>query len=227
MQPTKSPFVKTTTRTTLEIDAHWFPVRILTAEQTICALMREREEFTDKYERVKVNSFCAMDTKLQPHDWASWYDNRAELVAEGKYPLPQSSKHVIPVPTILRIKTSYQDPNLKKVSRAIPTLKDFLIAHDYTCAISGIRYDPAEFDPEEVFNLDHIVPRHLGGPNDSSNLVLATKKENSKKGHKFPFYNVNGAEMKAKVAIMTKAFPHLQLKGVQLRPEWNNLLFKV
>jgi 5-methylcytosine-specific restriction endonuclease McrA len=219
-------YVSANTRTTLEIDAHWFPIRILTADEAICSLMRER--VIDPIKRTVSHSFSALDVNLNPCDWNSWFDSRAELVATNRYPLIRSAKHVIPVPTIILVKTHSQDPKLRLAPRGVPDIKEFLEAHDYTCAITGVRFDPKDFDPREIFNLDHIVPQHLGGPTDISNLVLASKDANTKKGGTWPYTKQDGSgqEIKPLKKLLTKPFPHLNLRGVRLRPEWNGLLFK-
>lgn len=216
-------FIKATERTTLEINSNWFPEQILTARETICSLMRGRIVFTTN-SKEQVSSFQALDADLNIYDWNSWYENRAELISTGKYPLIKTQHRVIPVPTIIRIKTYYTNPNINKIKKGLPRLNDLLKAYDYTCMLTGVRYDPSEFNPREIFNRDHVFPRSKGGTNDSSNIVLSTIDANTKKGDTYPYYKEDGTILKAKT-LTAPIFPNLNLYNVNIRPEWEGILF--
>lgn len=219
------PYVKSDTKTTLEISSHWFPVRVMTAKETICSLMRERIEWVDGLNHNHVCVFHALDADLNNHNWSSWYENRSELIASGRYPLLKTANRTIPVPTILRIMSYHDNPSIHKVSRKVPSLQELLVEYDYTCMLTGVRYDPSEFDPKEIFNKDHVLPKSKGGTNDDFNLVLATKEANTAKGDTYPYKRKDGKLLKGRPLKRRAIFPHLNLTNVNIRPEWEGILF--
>jgi 5-methylcytosine-specific restriction endonuclease McrA len=216
--------VKATTRTTLVLDFKFMPVDVYTAEQAFTALFRRRVEFFNGRERLVV-PYAALSRDLAPFDGATWLSMRDAFLDEG-YPAIRGSNGLWPVPTVIRICSIYKVKPRKTPrppANRLPSLNSLLKKHDYTCALTGKRYPPDQYDPRTTFNRDHIVPRASGGPNTEDNIVLSTIKANSEKGHTFPYTREDGSEVKA--VFRQEPFAKLKLKGMPIQKEWRNLLF--
>jgi hypothetical protein len=75
--------------------------------------------------------------------------------------------------------------------------------------------------PFHTATKDHSLPKSKGGTNDDFNLVLACKPCNNEKDSIFPYFNVNGEEVKPKrrspVAVLVETAP-------RIRSEWSPYL---
>ena len=69
---------------------------------------------------------------------------------------------------------------------------------------------------------DHIFPKSLGGTNDDFNVVLACRSCNSEKDATFPYYNVNGEQVKPMSSRQSVGY---FLSDTSLREEWKPFLF--
>lgn len=219
-------YVKATTPTTLEIDSHYFPVRILTAGEAFAALFRKSIRF-DNGRHVVDAPFVAMDKDHESYNGDAWLAARDVFLSDTRgYPALRSGKGGWPIPTVIRVRDFVRERK-GVVRRHKPSFKELLVKHNYTCGISGVRYGPEEYTPSqirEIFNMDHIVPRKHGGPDEDYNLILATREENSKKADQFPYRRADGTELRA--ILNVDFFPELQLHGVRFQEEWAPLLFK-
>lgn len=218
----KKRFVKANTRTTLAIDADYLPIRIITAREAFTALMRHNLRFFDG-SRFISTPYVVLDKDLEQYDGQAWLEGRDVFIAED-YPLIRTGNHVYPVPTIMKVRNFHKKPSdLPRIRNKKPSFGELLRKHDFTCALTGVRYDPSEHDPYEVFNRDHIIPRSKGGPDTEENIVLAARVANEAKADTWPYRLDDGEELKA--ILQHEFFPKLNLKGVQYRSEWSPLLF--
>lgn len=69
---------------------------------------------------------------------------------------------------------------------------------------------------------DHVYPKSRGGSNDDFNLVLACRKCNNDKDNIFPYYDIEGKEVKPRKVLSTGMFLPDQ-EG--LREEWKQFLY--
>lgn len=69
---------------------------------------------------------------------------------------------------------------------------------------------------------DHVYPKSKGGSNDDFNLVLACRKCNGEKDNIFPYFNVEGTEVKPK-KVFSSAF--FSLDAGEIREEWKQFLY--
>lgn len=215
--------------TTLQIDYKYMPVRVLSVAEVFAAIMRERIEFHNG-SFVVTTPFSVLSCDFTDDgpaysyfDGPGWLESRDALLANGQLPVIRTGQHAYPVPTILKVNTVFKEPENRRKLRK-PSFQELLEKHDYTCALTGERYDPEEYDPRDVFNQDHLFPRSKGGTNTEENLVLATKAANTKKNDSYPYHGPDGEEIKA--IIRHDHFPQLNLRGVEYRSEWDPLLFR-
>lgn len=214
--------VKASTLTTLELDYRNMPVRILTAGEAIAALFRLRVEFYNG-QRTVFAPYAVLDNQRRHFDGETWLKQKDLFLAEN-YPRLRSGSGVWPVPTVLRVMSIYKAPK-RKPKRKKPSLAYLCKRDDYTCAITLKRYPPDQYDPEEVFNRDHVIPRALGGEDVEENMVLTTKEANTKKGCTFPYYDAKGRELKGKPGS-AGPLDYLELHRATFRKEWEPFLFQ-
>jgi hypothetical protein len=68
------------------------------------------------------------------------------------------------------------------------------------------------------------MPRSKGGVNYDSNIVLACKKCNNKKAAKFPYFSIDGEEVRPK--ILNDVEFTLLADKIPVREEWKAFLGK-
>lgn len=69
---------------------------------------------------------------------------------------------------------------------------------------------------------DHVYPKSMGGSNDTFNLVLACRPCNAAKDNSYPYYNVNGDEVKPRsLSHYMSNMP----ENMAVREEWKPFLF--
>jgi 5-methylcytosine-specific restriction endonuclease McrA len=79
-----------------------------------------------------------------------------------------------------------------------------------------------EHIPMNKATKDHVFPKSQGGPNCSTNLVLACKRCNALKADTFPYFNKDGEEPKVK---NLSPFHHHTVYGPgMIRDEWKFFL---
>ena len=109
---------------------------------------------------------------MQPLSWDQWVNLPHD--SEEKY--IHTASLSIRIPKII-ILSKYSRVPLKRPKL---TKKNIWKRDNYTCQYTGKRIQEGEG------NIDHITPRSKGGATDWTNLVLACKDVNQKKGDKTP-----------------------------------------
>lgn len=94
---------------------------------------------------------------------------KASLVLNGRGEIKTVSR-TFPRPSIIRLERMVKRPR----PRVKLTKREVLRRDDYTCQYCGQR--------TTHLTIDHVVPRHLGGVHDWSNLVAACPSCNHRKG---------------------------------------------
>lgn len=191
-------FVDSTSRTTLLLNGGFQPVGYISARAALRNLMVGGVKAYDLYGNIR--------------DWASWIGNTADFPED--YPAVRSVDREWPVPTI-EVVPGYFGHSSRKKNRNI-TLRQLYRIYDGICA-----YCHKEM-PFAAATRDHVFPRSRGGSNETSNLVLSCKRCNLKKGSKFPYFDIRGAEVKPRV-LSDMDFVEVTCK-VNRRPEWEIFL---
>lgn len=94
---------------------------------------------------------------------------KADMILNGRGYIRTISQ-LLPRPSVIRLETQIHRPRPRvKLSR-----REIFRRDNYTCQYCG-RQDVA-------LTVDHIIPRHLGGPHAWSNLVAACSSCNHRKG---------------------------------------------
>jgi 5-methylcytosine-specific restriction endonuclease McrA len=99
------------------------------------------------------------------------FDGKAEVLEVHPQAL-RSSTRAFDAPSVIRMMYLIRRPR----PRVKLTRREIFIRDDYTCQYCGRRSGD--------LTIDHIVPRHRGGPHSWDNLVSACKSCNHRKGGK-------------------------------------------
>ena len=185
-------------KTTLVLNSIYAPIGFFTARNTIRHMMR----FSGK----------GMDRDFNALQWDDWNHS---LNMHDDQPYMSSAHHDWYIPTILLIPSYSKMPQFKKNTQ--PTRKQLYVLYDAVCqyCLKKIPFDQA--------TKDHAYPKCKGGSNDDFNLVLACKRCNRDKGHKYPFMNALGKEVRARTLVDLNF--RLQRLGIDCRDEWEHFMF--
>lgn len=153
-----------------------------------------------------------MDRDFNALQWDDWNHS---LNMHDDQPYMSSAHHDWYIPTILLIPSYSKMPQFKKSTQ--PTRRQLYVLYDAVCqyCLQKIPFDQA--------TKDHAYPKCKGGSNDDFNLVLACKQCNRDKGHKYPFMNVLGKEVRARTLVDLNF--RLQRLGIDCRDEWEHFMF--
>ena len=194
--------VKANEKTTLVLNSAWIPTGFFTAKNAIRVLL--------------VGGASALDKNYMQHDWDSWTgDLPHESEFDDQLYIQCPNRH-IRVPTILLVRNL--GFNQHKLKRKHPSLRQLYAMYDGTCqyCLKPVKYSNA--------TREHVIPKAIGGTNDDFNIVLACRKCNSTKADIYPYMNVNGEEVKSRT--LRGVYFSLMTLGVNVRNEWESLLFK-
>ena len=148
----------------------------------------------------------------------SWYGNRVELFEDQ--PCLRSAPNPITgedtnwaIPTILRCTHHFGLYTRKNNNVTLKTLYNLY---------KGVCQYCLERIPYHTATKDHAFPKSKGGTNDDFNLVLACKQCNNEKDNIFPYFNINGEEVRPKrVAPQTVLIQNTPT----IREEWKPYLY--
>jgi 5-methylcytosine-specific restriction endonuclease McrA len=187
---------KPNSRTTLVLTASFQAIGFFSARNAIRNLM--------------VGGVRGVDADGNIYDWKQW-NERQDF--SDDMPSLRTSKNDFPVPTIVVIPGFFGNfSDMKKKHCRVSSLRQIFNLYGGICQYC---LKPVKFS---LATKDHVVPRSRGGINQDSNIVLACKRCNNKKGAKFPFFDITGAEVKAK--MLNDVEFSILADRVDPRPEW-------
>jgi 5-methylcytosine-specific restriction endonuclease McrA len=96
-------------------------------------------------------------------------DGKANLILNGRGYIHTISQ-TLPRPSVIRLDTQIHRPR----PRVKLTRREIFRRDNYTCQYCGRR--------DVALTVDHVIPRHLGGPHMWTNLVAACSACNHRKG---------------------------------------------
>lgn len=114
------------------------------------------------------------------YDFEEWVEvselrQQVSIFTDGEN-IVRTSRLIILVPRILRLLSYSRVPSIPvKLTR-----KNIYIRDMNTCQYCGKQF------PSERLNIDHVVPRSMGGKNTWTNLVCTCQECNTKKGNRTP-----------------------------------------
>lgn len=118
----------------------------------------------------------ALDDNLQVMDAGEWIAFSLESPPGAGERVVRSIRLALRVPHVLLLK-SYERVPIEEVRLS---RKAIFERDGYRCQYCG------EVFPESQLNIDHVIPRHLGGRTSWENLVTSCKSCNSKKANRLP-----------------------------------------
>jgi len=139
------------------------------------------------------------------------YEGHPYLRSAPNHITGEESKHFIPTIAICSHHFGFHKRKGENVS-----LKTLYSIYKGTCQYCLGRI------PMSQATKDHVYPKSKGGTNDDFNMVLACRKCNSEKDNIFPYFNVEGAEVKPKKVFNTTLFA---LDNGEIREEWKQFLY--
>ncbi len=185
---------------TLILDTTYQPMGFFTARAAIKHLITNRAKAYDKFGNLQ--------------DWVGWMHDTAHHHDDNPYMNTCTTR--VDVPTIMVINHFFGNKCRVKANGKSTSLKYIYKAYNGVCqyCLSKIPYTQA--------TKDHIYPKSKGGPNCTTNLILACKKCNSLKADVFPYYDKLGNEVKPKTLLPVH---HHRLYGPKtIRAEWKFFL---
>lgn len=180
-------------KTTLLLNNAWQPINAITARAAFTHLLKGHITALDKNNNVF-------------HSLESW-NRSAEL--HDDQPVLRSAKGVWPIPTVIIVTSKFfRRPKKKKL-----TLFEMAKVYNYTCQYCLNRFALPDL------TIDHIYPKSKGGDDEHSNRTLACKPCNTRKGSKFPFFNIKNESVSA------PEIPALMINAPKIRKEWKNFIY--
>lgn len=96
-------------------------------------------------------------------------DGKAAMIVNGRGTI-RTITQALPRPSVIRLETQVHRPR----PRVKLTRREVFRRDNYTCQYCGRR--------DVNLTVDHVIPRHLGGPHKWTNLVAACSSCNHRKG---------------------------------------------
>ncbi len=143
----------------LVLNKVWMPIRVVPAYRSIVLI------FAKKASAVNTDTYYI-------YKWEDWIK---QPIAETD-PIIIGARYNIKVPEVIVL--SIYDKIYKKDARL--TKKNIYIRDNYRCQYSGKKIKGTDAD------IDHIVPRSLGGTNSWENMVVCSKEINRQKANRTP-----------------------------------------
>lgn len=185
---------------TLTLNGAYQPSGYFSARATIRHLITGKIKALDKYGNTL--------------DWDQWNARSYDCAYENT-PALRSASQTFLVPTVVIITHYFGYRKFK--GRKQMSLRQIYKLYKGVCqfTLKKIPYSEA--------SIDHVYPRSKGGPDDICNVVLCSKTVNSKKSDTYPYYDVNGNEVKPKIFT---DFHHITATEARVRDEWKPFLYQ-
>jgi len=210
--------VEPETRTTLLINKLYQAFSFCSAKAAIRHLVIGRVKGIDADGNIASWDNEDIDTYPPVKSSISWSDNTVALYNDQPYlrSAPnritgEESKRYIPTIVICGYHFGFHHRKSDNIS-----LKTLYSIYKGTCQYC---LNPVTFSNATK---DHVYPKSKGGTNHDFNLVLACRKCNSSKDNIFPYYNVNGQEVKPRKMLPAGMF--IPEKN-NIREEWKPFLY--
>jgi 5-methylcytosine-specific restriction endonuclease McrA len=152
-----------------------------------------------------------LDAENNTHEFDTWSTPYVQFHKDQ--PALRSASQTWAIPTVL-VCTNHFGFHPRKGDNV--TLKTLFNIYKGTCQFC---LKPIPFSHATK---DHLYPKSKGGTNHDFNMVLACRKCNSEKDNIFPYYDINGNEVKPRKLMHSGVFiPDIQ----DVREEWKPFLY--
>lgn len=202
--------VKPTTRTTLLLDANWFPINVITARACFYHFLRDRVIGLDK----NTNQFKFDDWRNGEYITDEDDIEESEEVPVILYkdqPCLRSASDVWALPTLVVVTGKF----FRKHRKREYSFGELCQYYKNTCQICLERF------PRKELSKEHIMPRSKGGHNMTSNISITCKKCNARKNSVHPYFNKEGKELKGTNLPANYIF----VEEGDMREEWKNFIW--
>jgi 5-methylcytosine-specific restriction endonuclease McrA len=153
----------------LSLNSLWQPIDQKTVRESICSLVSGDFVALDiNYSRAGEEYDFSTPIELSPVDWQKWI---TLPVRPFDFSI-SSTRLTVRVPTVIVAKNFSKMP-LKKMRLSIENVRS---RDKNTCQYTGRKLKDGEG------NVDHVIPKFLGGTESWENLVFCDKKINARKG---------------------------------------------
>lgn len=203
------------TKTTLLVNRNYQAFAFCTAKAAIRHLMSDRARGIDADGNTV--SWTGADLDLAGHSVLRWYNNEVSLYPDQ--PCLRSAPDKITgeekqwaIPTILVCSHSF---GIHKRTGENVTLRSIFNAYKGICQYCYTKVSMSNATK------DHVFPRSKGGTNHDFNIVLACRDCNSAKDNNYPYFDVNGKEVKP---IKMNHFDFILRNMPSVRNEWKPFL---
>lgn len=185
---------------TLILDGTYQPVGFFSARAAVKHLITGRARAYDKYGNLQ--------------DWDGWMEHTASHYDDN--PFMNTTNIRVDIPTIMIITHFFG-----AASKGPRSTKGTSLRHIYKLYKGVCQYCLSKIPYSEATK-DHVYPKSKGGPNTSTNLILACKRCNSLKADTFPYLNANGELPEPKNPLPVH---NMKMYGpTNIREEWKFFL---
>ena len=204
------------TKTSLLLNKNYQPFAVCTARAAFRHLITERVRGID----AAGNVVSWSGTEYDEHGQSSlrWFNNQINIyetqpcLRSGPDPITgEARKWAIPTILVCTHHFGYH----KKPGASVSTRTLYKV-YKGTCQYCY------EKIPYSQATKDHAIPKSKGGTNDDFNLVLACRECNNRKDSIYPFYDINGKEVKPKKLQSFAFVPDVN----NIREEWKPYLIQ-
>ena len=203
------------TRTTLLVNRNYQAFNFCTARAALRHLMADRAKGLDADGNAV--SWTGADLNLAGHSVLRWYNNEVSLY--DNHPCLRSApdretgeEKKWAVPTILVCNHSF---GIHRKTGENVSLRSIFNAYKGICQYCYTKVSMSNATK------DHVFPKSKGGTNHDFNIVLACRDCNSAKDNHYPYYDINGKEVKP---IKFSNFENMLRTMPELRDEWKPFL---